>query len=294
MTTVNCVRCGAVNLIADEVCKVCGTELRAPAYTEPPPPIDADDQSVPPPVLHAIPAFDGPGDGIGPTLKLFWNNLWLITKIVFVIVAPFEIFKTLSLRNVQANDWQLMAGTVVLQILCVILIAPALLYALTKVIETGAAPGINESYRWALTRLPKLLLAAFLGWLAVAAGTLLCIIPGIIIGVALQVLYPVAVFEKGSAIDALKRSWELTKGYRWNIFLAGLVVGIVTALASLPGTGVTFLLAINEVHFWPLEALVAIYSDILSDSSTVLSLVIYLGILRTLERGHSNSVLDLK
>ena len=287
MTNVNCIRCGAVNLIADEVCKECGTELRAPVYTEPPPSTEQQDEGAPFAAQSAIPPFEGASDGIGPTFKLFKNNAWLITKIVFVIVAPFEIFKTLSFRNVAGADWQLMAGTVVLQILTSILVAPALFYALTKVIETGVAPGINESYRWALGKLPKLLLAAVLSWVVAALGTLACVIPGLILGVAFVPVYAIAVFEQGSAIDALKRSWEITKGHRWNIFAAGLVIAIIIFAFNIPATVIAAALAVNQISFWPVDAAVKIYTDIVSEMTTVLSLVIYVGILRTLERGHS-------
>lgn len=287
MTNVKCIRCGAVNLIADEVCKECGSELRAPVFTEPPPSTEQQDEGVPFPAVIAIPPFDGASDGIGPTFKLFKNNAWLITKIVFVIVAPFEIFKTLSFRNVAAADWQLMAGTFVLQILSSILVAPALFYALTRVIETGVAPGINESYRWALGKLPKLLLAAVLSWVLTALGTLACIIPGLILGVAFVPVYAIAVFEQGSATDALRRSWEITKGHRWNIFAAGLVIGLIIFAFNIPATVIAGALTMNQVNFWPLEAALAIYTDIVSEMTTVLSLVIYVGILRTLERGHS-------
>jgi hypothetical protein len=287
MTNVNCIRCGAVNLIADEVCKECGTELRAPGYTQPLPATEPEDEGVPYPAQSAIPPFDGAGDGVVPTFNLFKNNAWLITKIVFVIVAPFEIFKTLSFKNIQRGDWQLIAGTFVLQILCSILVAPALFYALTKVTETGVAPGINESYRWALGKLPKLLMAAILSWVIVALGTLACVIPGIILGVAFVPVYGIAVFEQGSAIDALKRSWEITKGHRWSIFAACFVIGLIIFAFNIPATVIAGVLTFNQVNFWPLEAAVAIYTDIVAEMTTVLSLVIYVGILRTLERGHS-------
>ena len=287
MTNVNCIRCGAVNLIADEVCKECGAELRAPVYTEPPPSTEQQDEGVPLLASSVIPPFDGAGDGIVPTFNLFKNNVWLITKIVFVIVAPFEIFKTLSFKNIQGADWQLIAGTFVLQILTSILVAPALFYALTKVIETGVAPGINDSYRWALGKLPKLLVAAILSWVMVGLAALACIVPGIILRVAFVPVYAIAVFEQGSAIDALKRSWEITKGHRWNIFAAGLVIGLIIFAFNIPATVIAGVLTFNHVNFWPLEAAVAIYTDIVSELTTILSLVIYVGILRTLERGHS-------
>jgi len=44
-------------------------------------------------------------------------------------------------------------------------------------------------------------------------------------------LYAPAIMVEGShAIDSLGRSWALTKGHKWSIFAAGLILGIVLAL----------------------------------------------------------------
>lgn len=284
MTNVKCNLCEAENSIADEVCRVCGAELRPEFhYREP---IDGDDQSAPRPPLNVIRPFDGPGDIIGPTISLFTKNIWLISKIVVVIVAPFEIFKALTLRNMEP-DWQLGVGITALQLLCNALIVPALFYSLMQVMETGSAPSVNEAYRSGLSKIPKLCLSAVMSWILVALGTLLCIIPGIILSLAFAVVYPVAVFEKGSAVEVLKRSYELTEGYRWNIFLGGLVIGILGALCTVPVSIGVAALAVNGMSYLPLAIAAAIFTDIVAEASTVFSLVVYLSILRTLEGGRS-------
>ena len=284
MTNVKCNLCGAVNNVADEVCTVCGAELQLQSHYH-----GSDDQNAFRHSLNVIPPFEGAGDVIGPTFGLFFRNLWPITKIVFVIVAPFEVFKTLSLRNIEA-DPQLLVGITALQLLCNALIVPALFYALVQVMETGIAPSVNEAYRWGLSKIPKLSLSAVLSWILIMLGTLLCIIPGIILGLAFHVVYPVAVFEQRSAVDVLKRSYELTEGRRWNIFLAGIVIAIVIGLGSLPAQAAIAALAINRVDSVPLLIAAAIYTDILAEVSTIFSLVVYLGILRTL--GGRRSILE--
>ena len=284
MTNVKCNLCGAVNNVADEVCTVCGAELQSQSHYH-----GSEDQNAFRQSLKIIPPFDGAGDVIGPTFGLFFRNLWPITKIVFVIVAPFEVFKTLSLRNIEA-DPQLVVGITALQLLCNALIVPALFYSLVQVMETGIAPSVNEAYRWGLSKIPKLSLSAVLSWILIMLGTLLCIIPGIILGLAFHVVYPVAVFEQRSAVDVLKRSYELTEGRRWNIFLAGIVIAIVVGLGSLPAQAAVAALAINRVDSVPLLIAAAIYTDILAEVSTIFSLVVYLGILRTL--GGRRSILE--
>jgi len=278
MTTVRCLQCGTVNLVSNEVCTPCGAELRATPRP--------DDDPSPRVYTNAIPPYTGPSDGIGPTFHLFKNNFWLIAKIVFVIVAPFEVFKALSVRQAQI-DWQLSLGLFVMQLTCNFLVVPALFYALLKVTQPGTAPSLNEAYRWSLSKLPKLALASVLSWVITGLGFLFLIIPGIILSLTFALVYPIAVFEKGSASDALRRSAQLTRGHRWNIFLACFVIGLLVGVVNMGTGGVLGILILNGITFWPLEAALAIVTDIFAEAFTVLSLVIYVGILRTLESGQS-------
>ena len=285
MNNVRCLRCGVVNLVTDEVCKVCGAELQpAVAQAE----IPTQDTSDPSTRVYGdlIPPFTGSSDGIGPTFHLFKNNLWLITKIVFVIVVPFEVFKALSVGHGEI-DWQLMAGLFLMQRMCDALIAPALFYALLKVIQTGSAPGINEAYRWSLSKFPKLILVSIMYWVLVTLASLLLVIPGIILALAFSLVLPVAVFEKGSAVKALRRSSELTRGHRWNIFGACFVISLLAGVIGLGVGGAVTIFTLNGITFWPLEVVAAVVGDIFAEAVTVLTLVIYLGILRTLESGQS-------
>jgi hypothetical protein len=282
MTNIKCNLCGAVNGVADEVCKVCGAELQSPFR---------DNESSPPqsPQPDIIRPFDGMGSILGPTINLFMGKFWLITKIVFVIVAPFEIFKALSLGTTKP-DLQLMVGIFALQLLSNALIVPALYYALVKVMETGSEPSVNEAYRWGLSKMPKLILSAVMSWIAIMVLTLLCIIPGIIAGLAFHVVYPVAVFEKRSALDVLNRSYELTQRRLLSIFVAGFVIAVVGGLGSMPAIAITGALAASGTGFLPAEIGAAIFVDIVAEITTVFSLVVYLSILRAL--GRTRSVIE--
>jgi len=61
----------------------------------------------------------------------------------------------------------------------------------------------------------------------VVIGFILLIVPGIILAIGWS-FAPYLVIEQGAGpVDALKRSWELTKGNRWTLFLLGLaLIGI--------------------------------------------------------------------
>jgi len=290
MTNVKCTRCGVINLLSNEVCKACNLELSAapsfPAAATYPASSQTQYRRRNSNSISSIGPFNGFSDVFGPTVSIFSNNIWLISKLVLVIVTPFEIFRVLSLRDFNGN-WQLTIGTLALQIFCNVLIAPALIYALMKVMQTGETPGINESYRWGLSKLGKLCLCVVMAWALEALGSVMLIIPGIILMLAFKLVYPMAVLEEGSAIEILKRSYNLTKGHRLKILGATFVMSVLISFASAPVTLVVSWLLLSGFHLWPIDVAGAIVSDILSQGATVLSLVIYISILRTLESRQS-------
>jgi len=282
VTNIQCIRCNTINLVADEACRVCGVELKGQLpYSETQPSADGRDPTAE--TIASIPPFKRGGDVLGPTLNLFVKNIWLITKIVFVVVAPFEIFKAMSLTRLQ-TDWQLAVGLFFLQLFCGVLIAPALVYALMRVLETGEAPGIAESYRWGVSKLGKLIVCAAFAWCLEMLGTLLFIIPGIVIALSLVLVYPIAILENRSVSETIRRSRELTRGRRLRILGAGLLMFLIVGVLTI---GISFVLPENG-PVWQLNVLHDILSDILEQGSTVFALVLYLSILRrTLERGRA-------
>ena len=277
MTNCKCIRCGALTIGTTQICKVCEIELNPirpstagavfyPAYGR------SSNQS-----RVTIHPFNSITDVLGPTLLLFTNNLWLITKIVVVIAAPFEIFRALSARDME-YDPILAGGIYFLDLLCTIVIAPALTYALMQVMQTGVAPGVNESYRWGFSKLPKLAVCAIIAWILMGLGALACIIPGIVIALSLSLVFPIAILEKGSPLEVLQSSYELTKGHRWKILGATIVILLLSATASLPLEYAGEYVATRDLSLWPLHAAATILGAIMHQSTMVLSLVTYLSI----------------
>ena len=64
-------------------------------------------------------------------------------------------------------------------------------------------------------------------------GFLFFIIPGIVLAVRMQFYVYFIVEEEVGPIDAIKKSWDLTKGSFWNIFFFGLLAGGVQILGAL-------------------------------------------------------------
>ena len=294
MLNTYCVRCSAINHIGEQNCVGCGANLTMqPDFATHDDARDWHRQADgwqhdsrewqpfndPRRPLPGIGQFSV-GDVLSTTLKLFIKNLWLITKIVFLVVTPFEVFKALSLSN-PTEQWQ-PAAAVLLNWLCGLLIAPALVYALMKILETGVKPGVNESFRWGLTKIWPLGLCAAIAAVLQGLGYIFCIIPGIIVSLTFAVVYPVAILEKRSAADVLRRSSELTRGFRWEIFGAEILLGLLGLVVIIPAS-----LIIVNANSTPLAIVASIFKDVMQQAITVLSLVIYLSLLRTARQGHS-------
>lgn len=104
----------------------------------------------------------------------------------------------------------------------------------------GREPDLSESYRFGYKRLWSILLVGILFALAVLAGLILLVIPGIIIAVRLSVSIPALVVEGRRGTEALGRSWDLVRGFSWPVFgvfvvaflLTGLVNSVFTAIGG--------------------------------------------------------------
>lgn len=81
----------------------------------------------------------------------------------------------------------------------------------------------------------NLILGAILYAAAVTVGLILLVVPGIFLAVALFFYNYEIIVEGENAIEALSNSYELTKGYRLQLFLLGLVFAIVGGIIAQVG-----------------------------------------------------------
>jgi hypothetical protein len=91
---------------------------------------------------------------------------------------------------------------------------------------------LGDSISVGLKRSLPVLWVGLLAGLCIMGGLILLIIPGLMLMCALWVVVPVAVVERPGGVDALKRSAELTGGFRWSILGIFLLVGILNAVVG--------------------------------------------------------------
>jgi hypothetical protein len=99
-------------------------------------------------------------------------------------------------------------------------------------VQMGQKPRILRSYGFALRRTGTILVAGFLGLLGIAGGYILLVIPGIFVALSISLTWSIIAAEQKGPIESLRRSWELSRGYRWKIFLAFFMCGIFSAVIS--------------------------------------------------------------
>lgn len=86
-----------------------------------------------------------------------------------------------------------------------------------------------------------MLVAAIAGSIVMLIGYLLCIVPGVIVALGVC-LYPYLIVDQTMpGVDALKKSWEMTKGHKMTFFLFGLI-GIFVFIAGALACGIGLLL----------------------------------------------------
>ncbi len=96
--------------------------------------------------------------------------------------------------------------------------------------EAGARPSIGHAISATLPRVLPVLLASILFTIIVYAGFILLILPGLFLLTILWVTIPVVIMERANPFTALKRSAQLTKGFRWRVL--GLVLVFFLILAG--------------------------------------------------------------
>jgi len=109
---------------------------------------------------------------------------------------------------------------------------------------------VGDAISTALKFFIPMFLAAIIGGIATGIGMLFLIIPGIYLWIKFSMTGPAIAAEKiSNPIDALKRSWALTKGnslYIFGLFLIVIIVGAVAmAIANMIVGGI-----LGSRYFW--------------------------------------------
>jgi hypothetical protein len=233
------------------------------------------------PTDFETPSFQSVGEVVGAVFRLYRDNFLPLIKIIAVVAVPLIVAQYAFLKLVQL-EWTEVVSMLFSSV-GESLMAGALIYAVVGYLRAGVFPKLADSYRWGFRLWGKVLLCNILLKIIVALGMLALIIPGIIFSLMFALVIPVAVVENRLVKQSFIRSEYLTKNHRGQIFLTYFLFSFVIIIISLLTTfslgGTTG--AERSLLFVVAQGLIG---QVLESSSTVLTLFIYLGILKDMRK----------
>ena len=199
----------------------------------------------------------GVGQTIDAAIKLFRAEWKTLMAIVAVISVPFTVLQNYVI-HVTTHPVYIGGGlyttrssgglSLLLALASYLVITPLLRASMIRAlagIYLGQHPSVGQSLRSGLSKLGWILFAIVISSLAILAGLIALVIPGIILYVRYSFASSSIVVE-GERGGALGRSWRLSKGLSWHIFgtllLAGIIAAIISAIVLVP----SLLLTANE------------------------------------------------
>ncbi len=169
------------------------------------------------------PAPDGAFGVLGETLEIARRHWAKLATLYLMLLAPLWIVQ--ALLAIDAG----IADAVLAVVTGIIYYFASFLPGIGATILTGdAVVGERTSVAriWTITWRDAfdIVVLGCLAGLALVAGFLCLIVPGFVFLAALAVVGPALVIERLTPTDAMRRSWELTRGSRWRIFFQLFVV----------------------------------------------------------------------
>ncbi len=159
--------------------------------------------------------------------------------LALVFYAPLAVLQLLAppLEPDESNLITLATGPGLILLLAHVLLIPiasaAVVYGVFQGLR-GRPATIGQCISVAAARWTAIISLAILTVLVVGIGFLLCVIPGFFLTYGLFIAGPVLIVEKLDPVAAMKRSWELTDGYKLILFFLALAIAILQLAVSIP------------------------------------------------------------
>jgi len=181
--------------------------------------------------------------------KRVWFFVAVVATVAFIGWLPDELRSRLP-ESAVASKWFYR----IIGILVTTYVSAGFLRIILDVIEDKQAKysDIFKNYKYIF----NYWLAEFIAGAATVVGLVLFIVPGIILAIKFQFADYFVVDKNQNAIQALKSSWRITSGIKWNLFLFGLTligINILGMLALGVGALVTYpVTMIAQAHVYKL------------------------------------------
>ena len=174
------------------------------------------------------------GGVLSRTMRVWWTHVIVFTGMSLVASAPMVAFLVVpwlafersaadrpprNLLTVGAAMFLAWVLTVILQVIQ----AGAVTYGTVRHLH-GERARVGEMLGVGLRRGLPVVATGFLVWLGILVGMFFLVVPGVAFAVAASLSLPAAVVERPGVTGAISRSFALTRGQRWPLFAAFLVL----------------------------------------------------------------------
>lgn len=187
-----------------------------------------DDVGAPDPHGDAALREMGLAEVIEAALALYRANWRVLMAIVALFVVPLEALTQVLSRSEGAV-------ATVLAIVVALAVGPLMGGAVSRAageLLLGRQPDAAGAVNFTLARIAPLFAVSIMTVAAVALGFVLLVVPGVLLLVRLYFGAVVVVLEGSGPVDALRRSFDLTRGHFWRLLGAALVIGIVAVVVA--------------------------------------------------------------
>jgi hypothetical protein len=183
------------------------------------------------------------GELIRDTLTIFATSWRAYLTIGFAVVAPVYLavfgigLSELSgpFDGSPSQERSFLEGAVLFA-----LILPLVMVMVARVLIAGESTG--RAMQGGFERFAAALVTAVLAIACALAGLFALVLPGIYLAIRLSLAVPAVALEELGPIDAMRRSWALTRPHLWRVLgLMALVVvltGLLEALVEVPLNGI--------------------------------------------------------
>jgi hypothetical protein len=193
----------------------------------------------------------------------------LFAVLALGVVAPYELIVLAATGATPFGQGsESLSAFLVLALIDSAIVGPlisALYVHAVRRIGAGERPTIGQVALQGVRVLPTVAAAEIIASLGIAAGFLALVIPGVFVLVRWAVVAQAAAIDNENWVEALKRSWSLTRGNWLHVF--GLLFLTGLSVAVLRGLG----LSATGTHITAITVAVGILIDTLARSFVALS-----------------------
>lgn len=197
----------------------------------PPPPPPSAPQSSPEPGPFTF------GELLARAWQMYRREPWLFLLLTAVTVVPVGILSSIAgSAAADASDLAQAGAIIGIALIPAVLLLPvsgaAVAYATVRRLA-GESPSAGTALERVGIRFWTLFSALVLVTLGVIVGLFALVIPGIFLAILWLFAGQAVVVEDKGILDSLRRSQDLVRGAWWTVFLAWLLIQVVTAIAQL-------------------------------------------------------------